>query len=193
MADKRFADYYEVLQVSPRADSETIEGIYRHLARRYHPDNRESGNSDRFSELVEAYEILSDPGRRAQYDVGYEQVLQERWRIFDQQTTTSEIASDTRIRQAIMSILYMARRNNPDEPGVGVVALERLLGCAQQTIKFHLWYLRENGWVERLTSGHMGITAQGIDRLFDIGGPAKAGPALLSSGSDAGTTNGQDG
>lgn len=193
MADSQLADYYEVLQVSPRADSETIEGVYRHLARRYHPDNRASGNSDRFSQLVEAYQILSNPERRAQYDVGYERLLQERWRIFDQQTATSDIASDTRIRHAIMSILYVARRNNPDEPGVGVVGLERLLGCAQPTIKFHLWYLRENGWVERLTSGHMGITAQGIDRLFDIGGPAKSGPQLLSSGNDGGMTNGQDG
>ncbi len=68
------ADYYEVLQVSSHADSETIEGVYRHLARRYHPDNRESGNSDHFTQVVEAYQILSNPERRAEYDVGYERV-----------------------------------------------------------------------------------------------------------------------
>ena len=193
MTSTLVADYYEVLQVSPRADSATIEGVYRHLARRYHPDNHESGDSDRFSELVEAYQILSNPELRAEYDVGYEHVQQKRWQIFDQQTTTSDVASDSRIRQAIMSILYVARRNNPDEPGVGVVELERLLGCAQSTIKFHLWYLREVGLVERLVSGHLAITAHGIDRLFDIGGPAKTGLQLLSSGGNGGTPNGQDG
>ena len=44
MANNNGADYYEVLQVSPNADLDTIHRVYRLLAQRFHPDNRESGN-----------------------------------------------------------------------------------------------------------------------------------------------------
>lgn len=182
MSDPQFADYYEVLQLSPRADAETIERVFRHLAKRYHPDNKDSGNSERFTELVDAYRVLSDAVERAKYDVGYERVRETRWRIFGQESATDEISNDQRVRHAILSILYVARRNHPDEPGVGTVELERLLGCPESVLGFHTWYLRENNWVERLVTGHVAISAQGIDRLFEIGGPAKLGPHLLSRG-----------
>jgi hypothetical protein len=61
-------DCYEVMQLSPNADSETISRVYRLLASRYHPDNIETGNSELFIRLSEAYRILSDPDRRASYD-----------------------------------------------------------------------------------------------------------------------------
>ena len=61
-------DCYEVLQLSPNADAETISRVYRLLAARYHPDNREMGDSEKFIRLSEAYQILSDPEKRARYD-----------------------------------------------------------------------------------------------------------------------------
>ncbi len=48
--------------------AETISRAYRLLAARYHPDNRESGNSEKFLRICEAYQILSDPAKRARYD-----------------------------------------------------------------------------------------------------------------------------
>ena len=54
-------DHYEVLQVSPRADQDTIQRVFRHLAKRFHPDNAESGDATRFKLIVEAHQILSDP------------------------------------------------------------------------------------------------------------------------------------
>ena len=175
-------DYYEILQVSPRADRETIERVFRHLAKRYHPDNHESGNAEKFAELVSAYDTLSDESKRASYDVSYERDRQTRWKIFNQSTATSEISNDARIRLAILSLLYVARRNNVLEPGVGIIELERILSVPSAILEFQMWYLRENGWVERLTSGHFAITAPGVDKLFDLGGPQKAGPHLLSKG-----------
>lgn len=64
----RYLDCYEVMQLSPSADAETISRVYRWLASRYHPDNLETGNSELFIRLSEAYRILSDPERRADYD-----------------------------------------------------------------------------------------------------------------------------
>jgi curved DNA-binding protein CbpA len=179
MAEPILPDYYEVLQVSPRADRDTIERVYRFLANRFHPDNRESGDAERFSELVDAFRVLADPAKRISYDLSYEKIRESRWNLFGQDSVGNEVVSDTRVRQAIMSVLYVARRNTPTEPGVGTVELERLIGCPEPLIRFHVWYMKENGWVTRLESGHLAITAMGVDKLFDLGGPAKSGPHLL--------------
>ena len=62
-------DYYEVLGVPRDADDSTIKGAYRRLARQYHPDvNKASDAEERFKEINEAYEILSDADHRAAYD-----------------------------------------------------------------------------------------------------------------------------
>jgi curved DNA-binding protein CbpA len=60
-----FTDYYEILEISPNANSETIERIFRHLALRYHPDNPNTGDPARFAELIEAHDALKDPVKRA--------------------------------------------------------------------------------------------------------------------------------
>lgn len=62
-------DYYEVLGVSRDADDQALKRAFRKLAREYHPDvNREPGAEQRFKELGEAYEVLSDPQKRQLYD-----------------------------------------------------------------------------------------------------------------------------
>jgi curved DNA-binding protein CbpA len=81
MAIDNAVDYYEVLQVNPSADLDTIHRVYRLLAQRFHPDNRESGNEARFRELSDAYQTLGDPERRARYDVTYNQTRKDRWRL----------------------------------------------------------------------------------------------------------------
>ena len=63
------ADYYDLLNVSRDADPETLKRAYRRLARQYHPDvNKEPGAEERFKEIGRAYEVLSDPEKRARYD-----------------------------------------------------------------------------------------------------------------------------
>jgi len=186
MDDLENADHYEVLQVSPRADHETIQRVFRHLAKRFHPDNTDSGDPERFKVVMEAFRVLSHPKLRAKYDTAYEQVRETRWRIFDQETSANDVAADRRVRVAALSLLYAARRNDPDRPGIGVVELERLLGCPEEHMKFHLWYLRENGWIQRTESGAFAITATGVDRVLDLGGPAKQGLPLLEPGVSSG-------
>jgi curved DNA-binding protein CbpA len=175
-------DYYEILQVSPRADRDTIERVFRYLANRFHPDNRETGDAERFSEIVDAYEILSSAAKRAQYDLNYERVREMRWRLFNQEAMANDVSVDSRLRLAIMSILYVVRRNNPSEPGVGSMELERLLECPEPVVRFHCWYLKENNWITRLDTGYLAITALGVDRLFELGGPANTESARVRRG-----------
>ncbi|GAQ19326.1 chaperone protein DnaJ [Oceanobacillus picturae] len=62
-------DYYDVLGVSKEAPKEEIKKAYRKLARKYHPDvNKEADASEKFKEAKEAYEVLSNEQKRAQYD-----------------------------------------------------------------------------------------------------------------------------
>ena len=65
----RFIDYYAVMEVPPEATPDEIKKAYRRLARRYHPDvSKETNAEERFKALGEAYEVLKDPEKRAEYD-----------------------------------------------------------------------------------------------------------------------------
>ena len=55
-------DYYEALQISSNAEPETIHRVYRMLAQRFHPDNKDTGNATQFRLVSEAYEVLSVAG-----------------------------------------------------------------------------------------------------------------------------------
>ncbi len=162
-----FRDYYETLQLSPNADEETISRVFRILVKRYHPDNRDSGNTKKFNEVMDAYRNLSDPEKRAAYDVSYEENRATVLKLFDEASATDSFESDRRVFEGILSVLYVARRRNPDRGGVGIIQMERLLGCPSQHLEFPLWYLRQKTWVERLENGLIAITAAGVDRVIE--------------------------
>ena len=61
-------DYYEVLGVSKEASESEIKSAFRKLAKKYHPDNKETGDEAKFKEIGEAYAVLSDENKRRQYD-----------------------------------------------------------------------------------------------------------------------------
>lgn len=70
MNGKTYRDYYAILGIPRTADEKTIKQSYRRLARKYHPDVNPGDKSaeEKFKEISEAYEVLSDPHKRAEYD-----------------------------------------------------------------------------------------------------------------------------
>jgi len=156
-------DYYEILQISTKADPDMIHRVYRLLAQRYHPDNTVTGDENAFRTITEAYNILSDPQKRAAYDVNYQSNKQLRWQIFQQQEAVTGKAAEKAKRRGILDLLYTARRNQPAAPSMTLHELEDLLGCPREHLEFSLWYLRENGLITRSDNARYSITVKGVD------------------------------
>jgi len=171
MNDDSIADHYEDLQVSPNADLETIERVYRMLAKRYHPDNGCSGCVDKFDMVTKAYGVLSDPAKRAAFDARYEQIRNRRWKLAaaSRPSLNGNGNRDQEIRNAVLSVLYIERRNDPSAASVGLWQLEKILGWPEKILEFHTWYLKEKGWIQRTDSGGYAITVVGIDVLEENG------------------------
>lgn len=163
MESGAFVDHYETLQISPNADIDTIHRVYRILAQRYHPDNLETGNAELFRAASEAYRMLSDPERRAAYDVQHRELRRLTWRIFDQSTSTQGVEAEKLKRNGILSLLYRKRVMAPEQPWVTLREFEELLGVPKEHLEFSLWYLKEAQFVHRSDSGRHTITLRGVE------------------------------
>ena len=157
------SDPYEVLQVHPKADIETVHRVFRLLAQRYHPDNPETGNDQFFRQLLEAYNIIGDPERRASYDAVAESHRDDRLRIFQDWQSSVGVEGERRKRAGILAALYRKRAADPHNPGVAGRELEDGLGCPKEHLEFALWYLRESGYIGRSDNNRYTITAKGVE------------------------------
>lgn len=158
---KEFVDYYEVLQISRNAGIDTIERVFRYLARKFHPDVS-SQNDARFKELVSAYETLRDAEKRSAYDKEWEKDKTLTKELVEGANSTSD---DVVERERILSVFYAKRRKDMKNPGVSMSKIAELTNCPPEVLEFHFWYLKSKGWVERLESGQMAITCEGVDRI----------------------------
>jgi curved DNA-binding protein CbpA len=160
-----FADYYDVLQVSPNADTDTIQRVFRHLAKRYHPDSPTGGNPELFREIVKAHEILMDAEKRAAYDIRYQEYWDRKLRLL-RDAGDGRIPRDNReIRERLLTLLYVQRRTSTRHPGLGEMDLAHLLRTPIEFIEFDLWYLHRKGLVEKLESGLLAISVAGVDHI----------------------------
>ena len=163
MDETPFVDYYELLQVSPNADDETIHRVFRLLAKKLHPDAGQ-GDAKRFNLLVEGYRTLANPETRAAYDVRHEQYWDRTWKVASEASDGQAFVDDADVRERLLSLFYAQRRLCMRNPGMGEMELARLVGVPHEHMEFHLWYLKAKGWIERLETGHLAITAEGVDQ-----------------------------
>jgi curved DNA-binding protein len=158
-------DHYETLQISPNADADTIQRVFRMLAQRVHPDNKETGNADRFRALHEAYSVLSDPEKRAKYDVHHQALRQERWRFAASVKSNDDIEIEQQVRATILEILYARRRAEPGNPSFSPYELSQLTGQPREHLEFTFWYLNQKKFVTRDDQSRLTITADGVDHV----------------------------
>jgi hypothetical protein len=160
-----FIDYYELLQLSSNADTDTIERVFRHLAKKLHPDNKASADSERFQLIVEAHRTLSNPETRAGYDIKYQDYWNRKWKLASEASNGTAFSDDREIRESLLSLLYVQRRRDASHPGLADYDMARLLGKPFELVVFHVWYLKAKGWVERLDTGQLAISAVGVDQV----------------------------
>jgi curved DNA-binding protein CbpA len=165
MNDNSFIDYYEILQISPNAHADTIDRVFRYFAQRYHPDNQDTGDVEHFKNVVRAHETLIDPVKRAQFDHQYKAFIQSRWHLKKALNDDETLESDLLIQHRILSLLYLTRRRNMGDPGLGTMAISDILDLPYEKLKFHIWFLKEKRWITRTENGLLAITVEGIEKV----------------------------
>jgi curved DNA-binding protein CbpA len=188
MTNKDFIDYYEVLQISPRAELETIKRVFKLLAVRVHPDNPTSGDADQFRLIKEAYETLSDASKRQAYDLALEDLALEPLPMFELSEFAVGVDGEVNRRIGILCLLYNSRRANEDKPGLSIMDLERLMGFPREHLAFSVWYLRHKQYVGSGENSDIVILSEGIDYL-ESHLPTNHVAYKLLKGAEKGTTH----
>jgi curved DNA-binding protein CbpA len=178
-------DYYEFLQISPHADSETIHRVYRFLATRYHPDHPQSGNSNMFHLLKTAYDVLSDPDQRAEYDLARKQETVDYEPLSSSVDFMDSLDGELNRRLAVLAVLYHRRRTNPDMPEVPLDEIETRMGFPRDYLDFTLWYLSKKGYITRGDSALFALTANGVDFVETQRGSIPVLNKMLTTGSES--------
>ena len=156
-------DYYEFLQISPNAEPGTIQRIYKFLAARFHPDNPETGDQEKFALLKQAYDILSDSSLRAQYDATRDKEVVEAIPIPDTMDFLDSIDGELNRRMAVLAVLYKRRRTNAHKPEVSLGEIEGLMNFPRDYLDFTVWYLMKKGYITRADNSALTLTAEGVD------------------------------
>lgn len=161
-SDPCAVDHYELLRLSPDAEPEVLERVYHKLAKRFHPDNPDTGDAETFLRVAEAYRVLSDPLKRHEYDA--ERYLMRSSPRFQFRSAEffSGVLGEQNRRLAILCLLYRKRTSNYEFPGLSLNDLEQLTGCTQGELGFSIWYNCEKGFA-RSTDKDYCLTADGVD------------------------------
>jgi hypothetical protein len=157
-----FKNYYEVMQISPAADEETVHRVYRLLAARYHPDNPQTGDVEQFLLLQEAYEVLGDAAKRSAYDVEYKLRQTGPMPIFELKDFVVGIEAEANRRLGILCLLYNRRRSDPDRPDLSLLDFEQLMTIPREHLTFTVWYLKEKKLLRPGEHAGFEITADGV-------------------------------
>lgn len=176
-------DYYEFLQISPNADAETIHRVYRFLAARLHPDNNDTGHEENFRLLKTAYDVLSDPRRRSEYDAARARTQA----VPEPLATTIDFMDSTEgelnRRLAVLAVLYYRRRTNPTYPEVPLAEIEERMGFPRDYLDFTLWYLQKKGYVTKADNAQFTLSVDGVDFVETQRANIPTLNKLLTSGS----------
>ena len=168
---------YQLLQVDPQAHPTIIRYAYRFLAGLYHPDNSESGNTDLFRVVSEAFRTLADAGKRAAYDAQVGIKAPQATQAGHSSSfgglgsmpnipRTGISYNEVELRLAVLQVLLTARKKRTQTGGASAKLLMDVLGVDMPDMEFVLWYLREKGLIIR-NEATFQISVAGVDYLVD--------------------------
>jgi curved DNA-binding protein len=159
----KLSNHYEFLQISPNAEADTIHRVFRFLAARLHPDNPDTGDVDKFHQLKQAYDVLSNPAKRAAYDLASAGGVEESDPLSKSVDFMDDLEGEINRRLAVLAVLYIRRRTNPDSPEVSLFEVEARMGFPRDYLEFTIWYLQKKGYISRADNAQFTLTADGVD------------------------------
>lgn len=165
MQDEPFVDYYQLLQISPSAETETIQRVCRVMANWYHPDNPQTGDAARHARIVRANEILCRRETRAAYDATYHAHMAKPLPVFQRKEFAPGIEGEQNRRMGILCLLYNRRRANPESAGLSILDLENQTGFPRELLQFTLWCLKEADLIRQAESTDFAISGRGAEYL----------------------------
>jgi curved DNA-binding protein CbpA len=183
-------DYYEFLQISPNAEPATIQRVYRFLAGRLHPDIPGTGDAEKFLLLKEAFEVLSDPARRAVYDATYKKQAPQPVPLSTSIDFMDSVDGELNRRLAVLALLYLHRRTNPYMPEVSLAEIERRMGFPRDYLHFTMWYLRSKNYILLGDNSDSTLTALGVDFVESNRANVPVLNKLLTGGTGSSTPDG---
>ena len=151
-------DHYTVLQVSPTAEPCMIEGAYDFLSRRFSPSNPATANPQIYERLAAAYEVLSDPLKRTEYES--ERKVSKDGGAVIKGERNRKLISNT--RQEMLEMLYWRRVESPYKPVITIHEFESILKLPKEQMEFNLWFLRDKGLIARSDNACFVVTAEGV-------------------------------
>jgi curved DNA-binding protein len=179
-----FIDYYNILQVNSNCDAKILEAAYHYLAKMHHPDRTGSADATKFNEVIEAYRVLRNPDRRAEYDRLYAANNNQdtlKFPSINEMDVNENIAlTDGEVHAKILLYLYKRRREHAKNAGIAGFYVQEMLNCSDEHFEFHAWYLKEKGFIVITEQGTLAITVQGVDHVISMSRTTRAEKLLIA-------------
>lgn len=160
----KFQDHYEVLSVEHKAGSEAIQAAYARLSAKFHPKNGSTPDQEKFEAVTLAFEVLSDPELRRDFDK-IKGISGDDKPRFSGLSFFDLYVRDTSLRIALLCVLYDRRRLKPFTPSLSMRHLESILNATSIDLNFALWYLKQKDMVSSDDKSSLQITVAGMDYL----------------------------
>ena len=153
------------MQISPAAEVETIQRVYRLLANWYHPDNPHTGDAGRFARLTRRLRnpVEARNPRRLRWE--YQSHIAKPLKVFELKEFAPGIDGERNRRMGILCVLFNRRRSNPEAAGLSILDLENQTGFPREHLLFTLWCLKELELVRQDETTDLAITGRGVEYL----------------------------
>jgi curved DNA-binding protein len=161
----KFNDHYAILGIDSSADTDIIERAYAKMVGKYGPANIDFRDDEKFGVIQVAYETLSNPELRKEFDALKGLAGDHGRPMFVGVDFFEVLGREIGLRSALLCILYDRRRTKPATPALSMRHVEAMLEAPLEALTFALWYVKQRGYVANDDKSNMQITVEGMDYL----------------------------